>query len=104
MTSSGVHPASCPMGTGDPFPGVKRGRGVMLTTHPHLMLRSRMSRSYTSSPPQAPLWRVVEQLSFVRFKFITALLNNVRKVGVLVLRRTYCFLCIEGYDQVCDKQ
>jgi len=33
-------------------PGVKRGRGVMLTTHTHLVLRSRMSRSYTSSPPK----------------------------------------------------
>jgi hypothetical protein len=32
-------------------PGVKRGRGVTLTTHPYLVLRSRMSRSYTSSPP-----------------------------------------------------
>jgi hypothetical protein len=31
---SGAYPASCPMGTGGPFPGVKRGRGVMLTTHP----------------------------------------------------------------------
>jgi hypothetical protein len=33
-------------------PGVKRGRGVTLTTHPHLVPRSRMSRSYTSSPPK----------------------------------------------------
>jgi hypothetical protein len=32
-------------------PGVKRGRGMTLTTHPHLVPRSRMSRSYTSSPP-----------------------------------------------------
>jgi hypothetical protein len=33
------------------FPGVKRGRGVTLTTHPHLVPRLSMSRSYTSSPP-----------------------------------------------------
>jgi hypothetical protein len=33
-------------------PGVKRGRGVMLTTHPHLVPRLRMSRSYTSSHPK----------------------------------------------------
>jgi hypothetical protein len=33
-------------------PGVKRGRGVMLTTHPHLVPRSWMSRSYISSPPK----------------------------------------------------
>jgi hypothetical protein len=28
------HPASCTMGTGGPFPGAKRGRGVTLTIHP----------------------------------------------------------------------
>jgi hypothetical protein len=31
-------------------PGLKRSRGVTITTHPHLLQRSRMSRSYTSSP------------------------------------------------------
>jgi hypothetical protein len=31
-------------------PRLKRGRGVTLTTHPHLVPRSRMSRSY--SPPK----------------------------------------------------
>jgi hypothetical protein len=34
-------------------PELKRGRGVTLTTHPHLAPRSRMSRSYNSSPPSA---------------------------------------------------
>jgi hypothetical protein len=34
-------------------PGLKRGRGATLTTHPHLVPRSRMSRSYTCSPPSA---------------------------------------------------
>jgi hypothetical protein len=33
------------------MPGEKRGRGVMLTTYPHLVPRSRMSRGYSSSPP-----------------------------------------------------
>jgi hypothetical protein len=33
-------------------PGVKRSRGVTLTTHPHLVPRSKMSRSYSSSPPK----------------------------------------------------
>jgi hypothetical protein len=51
QTGSGAHPASCTMGTGDLSPGVNRGRGVMLTTHPHLVLRLRLSRSYTSSHP-----------------------------------------------------
>jgi hypothetical protein len=39
-TSSGAHPASCTMGTGGPLPGLKRARGVTLTTHPHLVPRS----------------------------------------------------------------
>jgi hypothetical protein len=33
-------------------PGVKCGRGTMLTTHPHLVPRLRMSRSHTSSLPR----------------------------------------------------
>jgi hypothetical protein len=52
QTGSGAHPASCTMGTGGPFSGAKRGRGVTLTTHPHLVPRSRMSGSYTSYPPK----------------------------------------------------
>jgi hypothetical protein len=47
---SEAHPASYPVGTGGPFQRVKGGRGVTLTTHPHLMPRSRMTRSYTSLP------------------------------------------------------
>jgi hypothetical protein len=65
QTGSGAHPASCTMGTGGPFPGAKRGRGVTLTTHPHLVPRSRMSRSYSSSPPpQVPSRRVAGLLCF----------------------------------------
>jgi hypothetical protein len=48
QTGSGTHPASCTMGTGGSFPGVKRGWGVTLTTHRHLVPRSWMCRSYTS--------------------------------------------------------
>ena len=33
----GAHPTSCTMGTGS-FPGVKYGRGVLLTTHPLLVM------------------------------------------------------------------
>jgi hypothetical protein len=32
------------------YPGVKCGQGMTLTTHPHLMPRLGMSRSYTSYP------------------------------------------------------
>jgi hypothetical protein len=34
QTGFGAHPASCTKGTGVLSPGVKRGRGVMLTTQP----------------------------------------------------------------------
>jgi hypothetical protein len=43
-------------------PGVKRGRGVMLTTLPLLVPRLRNSRSYTSCHPNAPLWSVTGPL------------------------------------------
>jgi hypothetical protein len=52
QTGSGAHPASCTLDTGGPFSELKHGRGVTLTTHLHLMPRTRMSRSYGSSPPK----------------------------------------------------
>jgi hypothetical protein len=51
QTGSGAYPASYTMGTGVLSPRVKSGRGVTLITHPHLVPRSSMSRSYTTSPP-----------------------------------------------------
>jgi hypothetical protein len=56
-------PSLLSSGYWEPFPGVKRCRGVTLTTHPRLMPRS-MSRSYTSlpPPPQASPWRVLGEL------------------------------------------
>jgi hypothetical protein len=40
------------LGGGGLSSGIKRGQGVTLITHPHLVPRSRMSRIYTSSPPK----------------------------------------------------
>ena len=51
QTGPGAHPASCTMGTGS-FPGVKYGRGVMLTTHTLLVPRSWKSRAI----PLPTLW------------------------------------------------
>jgi hypothetical protein len=62
QTGSGAHPASYTISTGALSPGVKRGPGVMLTTHPLLVPRSRKSRSCTSSHPNAPLWSVTGPL------------------------------------------
>jgi hypothetical protein len=52
QNGSGAHPASCTMGTGDPFPGAKERPGRDADHSPHLVPRSRMSRSYISSPPK----------------------------------------------------
>ena len=51
QTGPGAHPASCKVGAGS-FPGVKCGRGVMLTTHPLLVPLSRKSRAI----PLPTLW------------------------------------------------
>jgi hypothetical protein len=64
QTGSGTHPTFCTMGTGGPFPGVKAQPERDADHSPHLMPRSRESRSYSSSPPRAPPWRVVGLLYF----------------------------------------
>jgi hypothetical protein len=48
QTGSGAHPASCTMGTGGPFPEAKARPRRDADHSPHLVPRSRMSRSYTS--------------------------------------------------------
>jgi hypothetical protein len=56
QTDSGVHPASYPMGTRDSFPRGLSGRSVKLTTHLHLVPRSKMLGA-TSPLPNTPSWR-----------------------------------------------
>jgi hypothetical protein len=60
QTGPGAHPASCTMGT-ESFPGVKSGRGMMLTPHRLLVPRLWKSRAI----PLLPLWAVrpVQSLS-----------------------------------------
>ena len=53
QTGPGAHPASCTVRT-EYFPGLKGGRGLMLTPHPLLVLWSRKSRAI----PLLPLWAV----------------------------------------------
>jgi hypothetical protein len=53
QTGSGAHPVSCTMRTGGQFPGAKTRPGRDADHSPQLVPRSRMSRSYTSSPPSA---------------------------------------------------
>jgi hypothetical protein len=54
-------------------PGVKRGRVVTLTTHPHLVPRSWMSRSYISSPPSASMACNGTALLFIIYRIICSL-------------------------------
>ena len=53
QTGPGAHPTSCTVGTGS-FPGVKCGRGVLLTTHPLLVPQSWKSRAIPLPPPSGP--------------------------------------------------
>jgi len=58
------------MGTGS-FPGVKYGRGVLLTTHPVLVPRSWKSRAiYTSTHPLGHTGPVTGSLYFYLYSFL----------------------------------
>jgi hypothetical protein len=71
-------------------PGVKRGRGVTLTTHPHLVPRSWMSRSYTSSPPSASVACNGTALLFTHEPntAVASQLNNSRNLRQKLSKRT----------------
>jgi hypothetical protein len=62
------------------FPGVKRSMGVTLTSHPHLVPMSRMSRSYTSSSTLHLHRCVVECLCCFYFPSIVTQMRNNDKL------------------------
>jgi hypothetical protein len=51
QTGPGANPASCTMCTGS-FSGIESGRGVTLSPHPLLVLRSKNRVGYTSTLPK----------------------------------------------------
>jgi hypothetical protein len=53
QTGCGAHPASYTVGIGSSFPGGKASGGVKLTTHLHLVPRSKNASIYTSTPQYA---------------------------------------------------
>jgi hypothetical protein len=83
------------MGTVGPLRGAKRGRGVTLTTHPHLMPRSRMSRSYISSPPSAFMACSGTALAFLYFNFIQLILILMEKKEI----KSYSHLPIQEKNE-----
>ena len=57
QTGPETHPAFCTMDTGS-FSGVLCGRGVTLTTHPHIASRLKKEYNFTSTP-SGPSWPVI---------------------------------------------
>ena len=80
QTGPRAHPASCKMGTGF-FPGVKCGRGVLLTTHPLLVPRSWKSRAIPLLPLKVV--RPVQSLSACRRAHFTFTLQTADKVNTV---------------------
>jgi hypothetical protein len=69
-------------------PGLKRGRGVTVTTHPHLVPRSRMSRSYTSSPPSVSVACSGTELALKRtILTLTSVISLARKHYICVSKK-----------------
>jgi hypothetical protein len=73
------------------FPRLKCGRGLTLTTHPHLVPKSWMSRTYTS-PPYSYIG-VLWDCFFVRYT--TSLLSILRTIYFQCLKRNLDLY--EGY-------
>jgi hypothetical protein len=93
QTGPAAHPASCTMGTGS-FPGVKCGRGMLLTTHLLLAPRSWKSRAIPL-PPSGP------QLGLQRVYF--TFYHTIRKkVNALCFRITKLRCQFESVGDFCD--
>ena len=75
QTGPGAHPASCKMGTGS-SPGLKCGRGVLLTTHPLLVPRSWEEYSYTSTHPLGHAGPVTGWL-YLLFSLLVYIMNRI---------------------------
>jgi hypothetical protein len=74
---------------------VKRGRGVTLTTHPYLVLRSRMCRSYTPLPLDAFMVVVGQLYLLVTVKATrqtTEIMWQVQKVLIMYRNLSFVFL------------
>ena len=78
QTGPGAHPASCTMGTGS-FPGVKCGRGVLLTTHPLLVPRSWKGRAI----PLPPLWATTGPVTRLLYFLLSVIMTLKSSLGWL---------------------
>ena len=80
QTDPGAHPASCTMGTGS-FPGVKYGRGVLLTTHPLLVPLSWNSTAI----PLPTLWATTGPVTGTLYLLLA--LSRLRRLGAFLSPR-----------------
>jgi hypothetical protein len=76
-------------------PGVKRGRDVTLTTHPHLVPRLSMSRSYTSSSPCVSTACSGITLPLFFFKVY----EKIYQVKIIIILKLILLLCCLQYVQ-----
>ena len=77
-TGHGAQPASCTRGTGS-FPGVKCGRGVLLTTHPLLVPRSWKGRAI----PLPPLWATTGPVTRLLYFLLSVIMTLKSSLGWL---------------------
>jgi hypothetical protein len=75
QTGSGVHPASCPMGTRGPFPGSKARPERDADHSPPSSAEVKNEKELYLLSPQAPLWRVVGSL-YLFFYYCQRLVSN----------------------------
>jgi hypothetical protein len=73
--------------------GIKRGQGVTLTTHLHLVPRSCMSRSYTSSPHHMLPQRVVGLLHCFLLSLNALICRKAFRYHKLIIIRL-CSVCM----------
>jgi hypothetical protein len=71
------------------FPGIKLVWGVTLTTHPHLVPRSWMSRSYTFSPPLAFVGVLWDCITFIYIKKIYKFTPELKAEVIVLLSYRY---------------
>jgi hypothetical protein len=88
QTGSGTHPASCTVGTRGPFSRAKARPGRDVDHSSHIVSRSGMSRSYTSSPPCATMMCSGTALPFT----ILFLWSSYRRTHIV--QSEFLLLCI----------
>jgi hypothetical protein len=90
-TGSGAHPISCTMGTGSPFPGGKARPGRDVDHSPHLVPRSWMSRSYTSSFLCASIGVLWDCFTFIWANYVhrRAIIASVASAAIFLQLTAY---------------